>query len=226
MVNGESIPMENNVQVSSAPLPSTGSHAVPAQVNIVSSGNGISVGMVSGDINLQPTKEDLEFLFSKYGTKARASHAAEWACLNPGSFHLFVLESDIHGEGTFSITKEEALRYTSQDIITQVLPLSGKSISPLLNMPCLFTLKNQFFCSTPDYCPAYLGKLTDIRVQKDLVLFQYTTYKQFRQQLVNEHLTDFALQSSTYRNQLDEVHWSIRKGNLMRIAYDIGLTVE
>ena len=73
---------------------------------------------------------------------------------------------------------------------------------------------------------AYLGKLTGVTPQGDNVKFCFDIFEKFKQQLINENIRLFNLQETTLRNQLDEVHWSIRTGNLLEIIDNLGIEIK
>ena len=93
-------------------------------------------------------------------------------------------------------------------------------------MPCLFTSLNPEFKEAPEIYPAIFGKLTEIIPQGDCIKFKFYSCGEFRQQFINDNMTLFNLITKPVRNQLDEVHWTIRNGNLLDIADQIGVVIK
>ncbi len=106
------------------------------------------------------------------------------------------------------------------------MPLTYPIVEELKQMPCIFAVRNQEYKKTAENHPALLGKLTDVTCQGENIRFRFTCFKPISQQLINEHIREFGLRSTTVRNQLDEEHWSIRSGNLIDVVSRMGITIE
>ena len=197
------------------------------QMAVTASGDATAIGIVQGDVRLEMGQEAITLLQQILGTQQPASHAAEWALLDTERFNVFVLENEKYDCGAFSIGRRVALNeHTLEEYRTHFLPLTDPLIQELLNMPCLFAIKNQDFMTAAEYCPAFLGKLTQVQCQGENIRFRFVSFGNFRQQFINDNIRAFRLGVATVRNQLDVEHWSIRTGNLLKIAADMGIEIK
>ena len=206
-----------------------GSHLPTAQqMSVTASQNATAIGVVNGDVHLEVGPEVISLLQQITGVQQQAvSHAAEWAALNTERFNIFVLENEKYDCGAFSISRRVALRlHTPEEYVAHFKPLTEPLMQELLDMPCIFAIKNQDFMTATEYCPAFLGKLTQIQCQDETIRFRFTTFCNFRQQFINDNIRAFGLGVTTVRNQLDVEHWSIRNGNLLQIAADLGIEIK
>lgn len=196
-------------------------------VNITSSGGGIAAGIVNGGINLNVTPEALALALRMLGTQQpESSHAMEWASLSTDLYNVFVVENEKYESGSFCIGRRVALRYTPEEYREHFRPMGDTLIAELLDMPCLFAVRNLNYKSMPDHYPAFLGKLKGIQCQGENIRFSFTAFAHIRQQFINENIRAFGLLSRPVRNQLDEEHWSIRSGSLLQIAADMGIEIK
>lgn len=200
--------------------------AVP-QMNVSATDGGTAIGQVLGDVRIDATEAMVAQIVAKMIGEKNESHAAEWALLNTERFNVFVLENERYDCGCFSVAKRIALtKNTRPEHSDYFRSLKPPLIQELMNMPCLFAVRNQNFKRAPEHYPAFVGKLTEIVPQGDCIKFRFVSCGKFRQQFINENIHLFNLLSSTIRNQLDEEHWSIRSGNLLEIADQIGIEIK
>ena len=171
--------------------------------------------------------EAITLLQQIIGGQQAISHAAEWALLNTERFNVFVLENEKYDCGSFCIGRRVALaKNTLPDYRDYYRPLTQPLIQELLNMPCIFAVRNQSFKRAPEHYPAFVGRLTDITCQGENIRFRFITCGRLRQQFINDNIRSFNLLTTTVRNQLDEEHWSIRTGNLLQIADAVGIEIK
>lgn len=201
--------------------------------SVTASGDATAIGNVFGDVNIEASSElivkALQTIAGQQDLPQRKSHSVEWVKLDRNRFHVFVLDKEDYSGSTFTINTETALMHTDPQLEDYFSCLTEQLITELLKMPCLFTVKNKSFKTAFQDCPAFLGKLTGIRPQPGKVSFDYVifeTVEQFLQETINENIQDFHLISANFRNQLDEEHWSIRKGDLIQITRDKGIEVK
>lgn len=197
------------------------------QMNISATDGGTAIGQVYGDVRIDATEEMVAQIVAKMVGEKNESHAAEWALLNQARFNVFVLENERYDCGSFCIARRVALaKNTLPDYRDYYRPLTPVLIQELLNMPCIFAVRNQSFKRAPDHYPAFVGRLTDITCQSENIRFRFVTCGKLRQQFINDNIRSFNLLTTTVRNQLDEEHWSIRTGNLLQIAAAVGIEIK
>lgn len=199
--------------------------AVP-QMTVTASGQGTAIGAVYGDVNLGITAELLAQALRMAG-KQDESHAAEWAQLNTERYNVFVLENEKYDCGAFYIGRRVALsKNTLPAHRDYYRPLTPPLVQEVMNMPCLFAVRNPSFKRAPVHYPALVGKLTEVTCQGETIKCKFVTCGKLPQQFINDNIHIFGLLSTTIRNQLDEEHWSIRTGNLLQIADNIGIEIK
>lgn len=210
------------IKAAGSQLPTT-----PTQMNITASGEGTAIGVVNGGITINASNDFTALFLRAAGQQPPTSHIAEWASLNQERFNVFVLENEKYSCGVFSIGRKIALtKHTSKEYKDHFNSLTDSIIHELLDMPCLFAIKNQDYMTAFNGCPAFLGRLTQIQCQEETIRFEFKSFKTFNQKLINDNIQRFHLSLSTVRNQLDVEHWSIRNGNLIQIAADMGIIIE
>jgi hypothetical protein len=204
-----------------------GSGLPAPQMNVSASQNATAICQVMGDVKLEMGPEAIALLQHIIGSQQAVSHAAEWALLNQERFNVFVLENERYDCGSFCIGRRVALaKNTLPDYRDYYRPLTPTLIQELLNMPCIFAVRNPYFKRVPEHYPAFVGRLTEIICQGENIRFRFVTCGKLRQQFINENIRSFNLLTTTVRNQLDEEHWSIRTGNLLQIADAVGIEIK
>ena len=216
--------MSSELTRSESSLPS-----VPTQqINVEASGNGLAIGNNYGNMIINLPPEAIALLPNLLGNlQPQVSHIAEWTQLSRSIFNVFVLRNEKYDRGSFSISKRVALTQLTPEYYQEYFrPLTSALIGELLNMPCIFAIKNDDYMTAYEGCPAFLGKLKEIRCQEETIRFEFEAFCAFKSKFINEHIRDFNLVVTTVRNQLDVEHWSIREGNLIQIAERLGLEIK
>jgi len=209
--------MANEITRGASPLATI---TTPPPITV--SGNSTVIGTVYDGVHFHLGTEELLPLIQKMvGNGVCQSHAADWALLNTELYNVFVVENEKYNSGCFSIAKSVALKYTEDEEYMKFSSLNAE----LLKLPCVFASKNQAFKTAPECYPALVGYITEIKPQRDLIKFSFVDCGQLRQQFINENLHLFGLKSTTVRNQLDEEHWCIKRGNLLKIVDELGITI-
>lgn len=204
-----------------------------APMNITASGDATAIGNIYGDVNIEASQELLAqailLVAQHQAHPQQKSHSIEWVRLDRERFHLFVLANEDYSGSSFSISTESALKYTDSHLEDYFSPLTEQLVNELLKMPCLFAVKNEKFKTPFQGCPSFLGRLTGIHPQPERIIFNYEVFEtteQFLQETINDNIQDFHLVSANFRNQLDEEHWSIRRGDLIQIMKNKGIEVK
>lgn len=194
--------------------------------SVVASGNGTAVGVVQGDMinnfNGVDLNSILPMLSRMVGPRGGQSYAFDWALLDKERYSIFVVENEKYDCGNFYISKNAVLKYTDDEDYNRF-----KNLDPvLLNMPCIFASKNPCFKTAPEYYPAFVGYISKITPQRDFIKFSFVDCGSFNQQIINDNLKHFNLLSNKVRNQLDEEHWCIKKGNLWELIKELDIVIR
>jgi hypothetical protein len=199
----------------------------------INQGSGIQVGSNTGTLNFNfngitpETIASLAAMFSMQPAQKKVSHAIEWASLSTSNYCLFVLENEEYSNGAFSIAKNRALQnYTPPGYKERYNVLTPDAVEELINMPCIFAKRNMYYGYTEDSHPALIGRIRDIRVQRETIKICFSGFQGISQQLLNRNIGILNMASSPLRNELDVEHWSIKNCNLLNIMARLGVTVE
>lgn len=252
--HNNTLPDRSEPAVSAPPTPSQpqSQQMQPMQqINVTASNDGTAIGIINGNPTLEMTPELLDAAAQIFGNKmvqflqqtqgtlslrpdeikeqthTYTTHAVEWAKLDQTRFNVFVIENENYDCGAFSIGRRVALtKNTSLEYKDHFRPLTPDLIAELANMPCIFAVRNPEFKKASEFYPAFLGKLTGIQRQGENLRFNFVVFATLKQQFINDNIRAFRLTTATVRNQLDEEHWSIRRGNLLQIAADMGIEIR
>ena len=157
----------------------------------------------------------------------KVSYSLEWASLSATSYCLFVLENEEYNCGAFSIAKSRALRnYTTSGYRERYITLSPDTIAELTSMPCIFAKRNMHYGSTEASHPALLGRITDIRPQRETIKICFSGFQGVPQQLLNQNVGLLGMVHASLRNELDEEHWSIKGCNLIDVMARLQVDIE
>lgn len=204
-----------------------------ATQTLINQGNGIQVGSNMGTLNLNfsgvtpETIASLAAMFSMQPAQQKVSHAIEWASLSTSNYCLFVLENEEYNNGAFSIAKNKALQnYTPPGYKERYNVLTPYAVEELISMPCIFAKRNIYYGYTEDSHPALIGRIRDIRVQRETIKICFSGFQGIPQQLLNQNIGLLNMVSSSLRNELDEEHWAIKNCNLLDVMAQLGVAVE
>ena len=169
----------------------------------------------------------LAAMFAMQPAQKKVSHALEWSSLSTSNYCLFVLENEEYNNGAFSIAKSRALRdYTPPGYKERYITLAPSAVAELTTMPCIFAKRNMHFGFTEDSHPALIGRITDIRRQREAIKVCFSGFQGIPQQLLNQNIRLLGMAYSALRNELDEEHWSIKECNLLDVMRHLNITVE
>lgn len=209
---------------------------VPASNTFHVEQGGTAIGANFGTVNNYSgvNPEILERLYGSLATIANAVTncgekplpADDWEKLSHERFCLFVIENEEYNTGSFCIPLKKALMYTDDFTKTALINLRDNDKVEIKKMPCIFAMKNRAFKRTDDGFPFMVGKINEIEIQDDNIKFSFSTFQPaFEQNILNRNTRALGLVEKTYRNQLDDLHWSIINRDLIKIGREIGIVV-
>ena len=202
---------------------------MPAPKTFNNYGDGIQIGTFTGTLNAEFPPEALNYMrmFFSGAPVCSGSNAIVWNTLHHGLYNLFVLENETYSNGSFSISKNCALKkYTDIRLQKKYRPLNRACIEELKSIPSIFAMRNKAFKTTTPEHVAYVGQITDIFIQKNAVKFCFRGFQPIYQELLNKNAALLALNSCSGRNELDEEHWSIKVCNLAEQFMKMGITIQ
>jgi len=200
--------------------------------------NAFMVGENTGTINLGPDQAQIEDIVKQTISKLFANgdtvrevppvnHALEWNSLSSERFNIFVLENEEFNHNVFSMSKAKSMeQYTNEDDYQRYRLLTPDVMAELCSMPCIFAKRNKYFNRTDSSHPALLGKIKSIKNQGDTIQFEFEAFQTISQQTLNENVILLGIAYASLRNEFDEEHWSVKRGNLLSSLAHLGVEVR
>lgn len=194
-------------------LPST---AGPIQVNVGPKGN-----YFEHVENLHLTEKHINISTTVNGNTITSNIQP-----NNDYYNLFVLDAEEFTKGYFIIKRQDALLHLDNDAKEIHHKGDFESLVGCVLYPCLFTNKN-----AADYKKAtanqfsYFGYLTKIEETQEGYKFFFSIVSSLHQNIFNDNCAAFNFKSSIGENELDKVHWSIKKKNLVKSIRALGYNV-
>ena len=136
----------------------------------------------------------------------------EMQALSKDYYHLIVLEGEDLTTNVFCVLKQRIFTEegTSKEDKNRFISMSDAEIRQMLAYPAVIAIRNRARKRAGDDQMAILGKLTEIRIQRDNVKLQWKMYRLLPQSLLNQHMSDFGIYFCTLSNELDKEHWAIK----------------
>jgi hypothetical protein len=133
-------------------------------------------------------------------------------------YNLIVVERGVELGKPQLITNGDILALTDEDIRKKYLFFGEEELADIVTFPTLLCDYEDDFC--------YLGKIKNVDVGEktttfefDCVLFNTLQQTYFKHQLLN--LSDaLQIKKVTCCSELDEIHWAIKRANLISILSD------
>lgn len=143
-------------------------------------------------------------------------------------YNLFVqFDEEFYAQGHFYVTKDRALntKLTSDYIRDKVNELTPEAIDQIKTFPAIFCSENHQKGKTDETQVAYYGLVIDVKVQDNGIKVYYRVLNPIRQQTLNEHLFDLAIEGNDRFNELNHTHWAIKRIDLVTTLREIGVQV-
>ena len=100
------------------------------------------------------------------------------------------------------------------------------SLIRCLLYPCLFANKNSVsYKKAADNQLSYFGYLANIEETQEGYKFFFSIVSSLPQNIFNDNCAAFNLKTSIGENELDKVHWSIKKKNIVKSIRSLGFNV-
>lgn len=141
-------------------------------------------------------------------------------------YNLFVLDSEDFAKAYFTIKRSEALLHLDADIEKMHTKDDINTLNGCLLYPCLFANKNsKKYKIAADDQLVYFGYLTKIEETQEGYKFFFSIVSSLPQSIFNDNCAAFNLKTSIGENELDKVHWSIKKKNIVKSIRSLGFNV-
>lgn len=145
--------------------------------------------------------------------------------LNIEYYSLFVIDDEIFNDEYFFIEKERSLTISegvSPDIFNRFARLNENAILQIKTFPSLFASENHQYGRTDSDHQAYFGIVNDIKIQENSLKIYFQKLSSIPQQRLNEIAPNLAIKGSSFLNELNRTHWTIKKINLVKELCDAG----
>ncbi len=141
-------------------------------------------------------------------------------------YHLFVMEGNAYTGKSFLVDKSVALTQSTADaLMKKYFSFSADARNDMLRFPALFAAKNRTYKTADDSQFVSYGYVVGIDVFDKGIQVSFVPISRVPQKLFNEHCSEFGLDSVMGCNELDTIHWSIKRGNVKEILKNFGYRV-
>lgn len=139
------------------------------------------------------------------------------AMINNQYYNLFVVEQSGFN-GMMSIPRKNALDdYTDVDIRRIYAKPKLAALEDIKQLPSVFVIRNKYGNHTDPGQNAGLGYVVNIEELGDVIRITHSPLRPIQQEILNGLEKELKLKSAAEINELDVVHWSIKKVDIMQI---------
>ena len=136
--------------------------------------------------------------------------------VDPSHYNLIVIDYSFSGYGTISIQPELALtKSITPNLKERLSKLSNAAISELKKYPTIVCKINEKQAAAGDSQYALYGMITDIKKSSSAIYIDFHYINTISQQKLNDISEKLQLDGTTYSNELNTIHWTIKKVNII-----------
>ncbi len=137
--------------------------------------------------------------------------------INFDYYNLFVVEKQPF-TGMLAIPKDLALKESIADVVREKFGRFGKEErEEIMKLPTLVATRNHNGRTTDEHHIMMYGFVKKLSIQGELLTVQYSMNYQLGQQQMNEIEDALQLEHAPDSNELDRVHYTIKKVNLRKV---------
>lgn len=137
--------------------------------------------------------------------------------INNQYYNLFVVDQ-VGFNGMVSIPRKTALDdYTDADIRRIYAKPKLAAINEIKQLPSVFIIRNKYGNHTDPGQTAGLGYVMNMEELGDVIRITHSPLHPIQQEILNGMTRELDLKAAAERNELDVVHWSIKKVDIMQI---------
>lgn len=139
-------------------------------------------------------------------------------------YNLFVIGGETVETDHFRIDLDRALTESMEPQLKEKYShLSAEAIEEIKKFPAIVATENhQYGRTDPDHNVVF-ALVKDIKVQENGVRIEIIPLQTIQQQVFNEHADDFALGRASRFNELNRMHWSIKRIDIIQALKDNGI---
>ena len=119
------------------------------------------------------------------------------------------------------IPRHQSLNEYTAEEVRKIYAFPGLAAAEeIKRLPSLFVIRNRFGNhTTPDQCAGY-GYIVDIRQKSDTIIVTASISHVIRQEKLNALESELQLLRAPENNELDSVHWAIKRVNLPQLIQE------
>jgi len=137
-------------------------------------------------------------------------------------YNLFVITDEQFRGKYFVVPKNKAISESTPADLMELADLTPDKIAIVKKYPAIFANQNHSFAKTDDSHRAFFGIIRDIQIKEEGIWIYFHKIRKVKQQVFNEHATDFGIEGTEFKNELDCTHWSIKRVNVLETLEKAG----
>jgi len=145
--------------------------------------------------------------------------------LNLDYYNLIIVAGDeLDGTGHVMVDKDRAItESTSEELKKLYAALTPEAIEIIKTFPAIIATENHDYGKTDDNHYADYGIITDVKVQDNGIKVYYQLLNKIPQQKLNELLFELGIQGNSNFNELNRMHWAIKRINMVEVLGENGI---
>lgn len=154
--------------------------------------------------------------------------AAHTITLNTDFYNLLVVGDDeLNPQYCHCLVRKDRAitESTSKELKAAYATLSDDAISVLKTYPAIIATENHAYGKTDaDHYAAY-GLIVDVKIQDNGIKVYYQILNWIPQQKINEFRFELGIEGCSGTNELNRMHWAIKKINAVEVLREAGIQV-
>ncbi|MDY5576622.1 MAG: hypothetical protein SPF70_03975, partial [Lachnospiraceae bacterium] len=140
-------------------------------------------------------------------------------------YNLIIVAGDeLDGTGHVMVDKDRAItESTSEELKKLYAALTPEAIEIIKTFPAIIATENHDYGKTDDNHYADYGIITDVKVQDNGIKVYYQLLNKIPQQKLNELLFELGIQGNSNFNELNRMHWAIKRINMVEVLGENGI---
>lgn len=145
--------------------------------------------------------------------------------INADYYNLIVVaEGDLNETNYVMVDKTKAItESTERELKNSYANLRPEAIAELKTFPTIIATENHQYGNTDEQHFAIYGMITDIKIQDNGIKVYYHKFHWIQQQRLNGLLEELGIERASCCNELDHLHWSVKRINVQKVLQNNGV---
>ena len=155
-------------------------------------------------------------------------NAAHTITLNTDFYNLLVVGDDeLNPQYCHCLVRKDRAitESTSKELKAAYAALSEDAISVLKTYPAIIATENHTYGKTDEDHYAAYGLIVDVKIQDNGIKVYYQILNWIPQQKINELRFELGIEGCSGTNELNRMHWAIKKINAVEVLREAGIQV-